>query len=819
MPYGEFIMTFPTQANPSWPSNRLPVELFSAIVRYLPERKDIENLRLVNREFYTKLQCEFFKHLVINVGSKLGASSGANRRCLDGSTSDDITEYIVNSDAFRHAAPFVRRIALSLDLSEQELASPEDEEKEKIEICFWGVFRWPVDPSSCFYRSRLERITQSLERAKGISHILGEATQIRELALSCDGGLGYLQGPDVNPYQPPEPQSIFGQPNYIRSVLDESQPSLQVRFMKPYKLEMIENRLASMGISEGDTPDVIQRLLETEGITMNEFTCEERKRAPLPASRYGESKITRTSSWHYGYRLHPDQLTDTQARLLYQYATAQQALVQSVLFTVARHSASYTNLTKINIVRLSSFHVSSLCLDGFWSKLPRLEEVSLAVAPDWRSVTMHTAYTVETRQVYPTDALPDVFRLLNDHIGQQPRIKRLHFEWLCGGELAPGWLQRNRYVLPAPFLKKHRQVVYSGKGNLLILPHVTHLSLKNCWFAPNVFYRTIHTMAKEHSLVTLELETVSLSGPPIFRHNMLDRDLDYKTWPIPPGVSPKTGTKGLIREPLPLSWCHVIDLLTPGPTIKQHVFAEDFPSKPELRIRKDLKLRKLAFKSCGYLTIPDSRFISNRRFERLSYPPDLRKVSRDMAKRSRSKWRTYNSFVQVNTDRHLGRINDVLDPREEYSMQVIFGLRTSWLYAYDFDHFRAAAQDGIAYPGLGRFSGTIDGDSFMDVDSFMDIDFDDDDDDDDFDDDGNNGNNGNNKNVAKAYEYSTKDFDFDYADEDEVNLDSMVKQFESEMGYKFPAPNADANADGNGNTNANANANGNTNANASNNAN
>ncbi|KAI1648591.1 uncharacterized protein F4817DRAFT_314554 [Daldinia loculata] len=743
----------PLLRKPGWPSGRVPVEVFCLIVEYLPKRATLETLRLVNREFYTKLQYQFFQHLVINVGLMFDTSP-------DGPTADDITEYIMKSNLLNHAAPFVCRIGLALEMTEQEIASPEIDEEDEIEIREWGVYRWPVVPGSRRSESRLEKITNSLERSKGIYHVLSMVKQIHEFALSCDGGLGYLQGPDLSLFQPPGPQPIFGEPNQIRAVADNSLPSLQVSFKRPYKLETIEKRLAAKGLPDNVISDTMKRLLETEGISMKEFTHEDRTRAPLPVSRYGEEKVTRSPSSPSDYRLLPDQLTETQARFIFQHVTAQQALVQCFIFTVIDHGKSYKSLTKLNIARLSSFHVHLLCRDDFWSKenLPKLREVSLGIVPDWRSVTMKDSYTIETRQVYPTDALPKVFKLLNDHIGRQERIQRLHFEWLCGGELAPGCLQRNNYVLPAPFLKKHRLVIFSGKENLLILPYVTHLSLKNCWFAPNVFYRIIRTMAKKHALESLELETVSLTGPPLPK-GAKDRDVDYVPWTRSLSAPQGIDLPGLIKDPLTLSWSHVIDMLTPGPTIKQRVFSEKFPTEPQLHIEKRLKLRKLVFKSCGYVVLPDSRFVSNRRFSKLAYPVELRKGVRMITKEHNANRQKLVRFMQVNTDRHLGRINDLIDPREEHSMRIVFGLRTGWPDAYGITHFRASVRDGIPCPGHGRFSGTIDADSFMDIVP-----------------DG----------EPQAYKFSMSAYNLDYQDDDEKDLEGMMRQFELEMEYKLP---------------------------------
>ncbi|OTB15605.1 hypothetical protein K445DRAFT_11843 [Daldinia sp. EC12] len=753
-------------ANKGWPSDRLPVEIFTHIAKFLPDRSDLKNLRLVNKEFNKKLHDHFFERIVINVNLKLNALFNIPRPGLDDYIPANITEYLMRSDSFRSISPQVRRIGLALELSEQELASPEDDGHEAIEVREWGIFRWPATIERRA-KTRIARLTQSLESARGVSYILANTKEVREIALSCDGCLGYLQGPDLNPYQPPGPPPVFGDPNVVpntvRTTMDLSLPSLKVTFDRPYKLELMEAKLAAIGVHRNVIPLEILRLIRFEKTNMDGFTREDRWRAPLPRSRYGDIQVTRGPR-DYDYRLQPDQLTETQARLLFHYITTHQALIQAFLLSVVDNSSSYTRLTKVNIARIPSLHIDLLCRDDFWSGLPSVEEVSLGVVPDWREVIEENAYTITTRQVYPTTALPKVFRLLEDYIGVQSQIKKLHFEWLCGGEFAAGWLQREKHILPAPFLRKHRLVIHSGVDNLLILPHIQHLSLKNCWFAPNVFYRIIHTMSKDFSLETLDLESVSLTGPPIFRGDMPDvDDPGYETWPMGVWPSETSPVPGLLQEPLPLSWSHVIDMLTPGETIRERVFAEKFPLDPPLRIKKELGLRKITFKSCGYVMIPDKRFVSKRRFLGLYYPLSLSQTVDQMTQRYVERWRELAGCMQVNTDRHLGYIFPLLNPREDYALQKVHGLRPGWYGTYAWHLFRAAQEDGIPGAGVGRFSGTIGDDESADFWGRGGVD-------------GGGG-------VPQPYEFDTEEFDFAYEEDDLDGLHDLLQSNETRLGY------------------------------------
>ncbi|KAI1803373.1 hypothetical protein F4811DRAFT_345838 [Daldinia bambusicola] len=766
-------------ADNGWPAKRVPIELFTMVAGKL-DRNDVKALRLVCKEFSEKLDDYFFKRVVINVNVKLEDMFKILGQGYDHSVHADITEYLAGSDSLHNMSSHVQRLALALELSEQELATPEDDGQEVLEIRDWGICRWPADDKLCS-NTRLAKMARSMESGRGVSYILANVKDIQELAISCDGGLGYLQGPDVNPFQPPGLLPIFSSPtkvpNVVRPEGDWFLPSLQVTFKKPYKLELIEKKLAALGIPPDQIAAEIKGLISFERTDMDGFTYEERSRPSLPTSRYGDRQIVRPLRRLYNYRLQPDQLTDTQARLLFQYITAQQALVQAFTLAVADNASSYSKLTKINIARLPSLHIDLLCRDDFWSRIPKLEEVSLGVVPDWRELIQEHKYHIETRQVYPTMALPKVFKLLNNYIGKQTRIKKLHFEWLCGGEFAPGWLQREKYILPAPFLKKHRLVICSGDENILILRHIKHLSLKNCWFAPNVFYQIIRTMSQDWSLETLELESVSLTGPPIFRESMLDQDdPDQKPWPA--HLSPTTTSEdlSLLQEPLPLSWSHIIDMLTPGETIRERVDAQQSPSDPPLLIRKDLQLRKIVFKSCGYVIIPDRRFVSNRRFVNLNYPPSLKPIANKMTRDFVHKWQQLSGCMQVSTDRHLGHVSPLLDPREEYAMRNVFGLHAGWAGTYAWHLFQASEEDGIAGAGVGRFSGTIEVDAYTiwrrlkaieeeeDEEFALTCSYKD-------------------EGRPQPYEYDIEEFEVDYEADDRDGLDDLLKAAELRLSY------------------------------------
>ncbi|KAI1768713.1 hypothetical protein GGR53DRAFT_531131 [Hypoxylon sp. FL1150] len=678
-------MASPQVTRTGWPSWNIPVEIFIMIARYLPYR-EARALRLVNSEFNHKLMRYAFEQFVFSFGPELTMRLGSGPLHQWKPTPTDLANHLPYSRFLGDIDSVPQRIGLALDLDEEELAYPDIEDPFEIVLGFGGPYRYPRELNNGRYKSQLEKIKMLLEQPQEVARILPSMDNVREFSLSCEGGLGYLQGPDTNPLQSlTRRPAVFGDPDVARGTPGHSSQYIRT----PYKLEMAHRELAAKGVDPKDFNSIIKQLLELEGTTMQKFLYEERKKAPLPEDHQSRTRYFFDDDM---VQLQPEAFTDAQARFSFQHVATQQALVQSFLVIILDKGPDLDNLTKINLSRLPSYHIDLLLRQDIWSSLPHLEEVALGIIPDWRDL-YEDQNTVSVRQVFPADAMPKVFELLNDYIGTRKHIKRLHFEWICGGELAPGCMQRNQNVLPAPFLKEHRKVIKSGLGNLLILPHISELSLKNCWFAPHVFYKIVRTMAKVHCLESIELETVSLSGRPTRARRFSASIPEIGFYPSQP--------PGPFQTPPYLSWSHIIDMLTPGPTIMEHLHQP-------LRITKELRLRKLVFKSCGYVTIPDYRYIVNQNL--FLFPTQLKDTVRVDIHDATMRRNHMQRFVQVSPDRHLASIVPVLTEQEANVLRGFFGFRTGWDQVYSPELIAAAQYDCITAPGLGRFTGTIEHD-------------------------------------------------------------------------------------------------------------
>lgn len=242
-------------------------------------------------------------------------------------------------------------------------------------------------------------------------------------------------------------------------------------------------------------------------------------RSPAVASR----SATSSSSAQYwsetgGIPLKPNDLTNAQKEMLLEIEWAQRAFMQSWAIAVIDNKDTFAGVQTLTIARLPGRHLPIIKRDDFWSSLSSLEKVSLAIIPDWREVTKLPTSFVQDTKLDPSRAVTYVYEILRDHIAKRQNVKSLHFEWICGGEEAVGQYARNRNILAAPFVPKALDMVNTTiHPSILSLPHIQHLSLKNCWFSPHVLLRFAND--HRHTLLSLTLDSVSLCAPPT--HNTL----------------------------------------------------------------------------------------------------------------------------------------------------------------------------------------------------------------------------------------------------------------------------------------------------------
>ncbi|GKT48873.1 uncharacterized protein ColSpa_09054 [Colletotrichum spaethianum] len=540
---------------PTWPPTKVPVEIFDEITTYL-SRSDVKNLRLVNHEFDRMVSAKYFRNVVVPFRSEMYQAMKQKVSLEDDDNvqaqSGKDTLFSSGMRIFQSFGDHILRFALSLEIDEESLAYPPIKPTQKAITSYWGIYRWPHE--SYLRYTELEGLEQTADETASMKEALRCLAQVQELGLCCDAGLGYLLGPDQQLESPPLPHPVFGLRNLRYRTLQrrlaradsDAMNARKLAFESPrdFKYTVLESMVRNAGYTQDQSKDAIAMLLSTENVSLTNIDFDERTAAAAAALANPESQGTnRVIPQHVnaapdqdhddnfartvvaalndsaaGHPLQPRNLTRGQKEMLLELEWAHRALIQSYVIALIDNARlnSFNSLTTLTIAKIPSSHIFMFQRPDFWRSLPNLTNVALAVVADWRQVAKVAPGCVEDSFVSPVDSVAKVHRLLQDHIAKQENIKFLHFEWICGGEFAPGMTQRNLYVLPVPICSPEQMVhpeTAKSTGVLLSLPHVKHLSLKNCYATPHVFLQALRTMAQQ-SLQKLELESVSLTGSP-----------------------------------------------------------------------------------------------------------------------------------------------------------------------------------------------------------------------------------------------------------------------------------------------------------------
>lgn len=586
----------------SWPAKRIPVEIFNLIIQYVP-RKAVQTMRLVNREFDAKLAEIYFNVVVVpfrpefealygSLNINPGSSSEKQKLSLvigkttdetgstDGTSQSSANDGVLSAGhrVFEQFGDKMRKFALALELNEKDLASPPLKINQEILLAPWGLYRWPIMNYQRY--SRVEGLEQMANETGYMMQAFQYLKYVAEIGISCDAGLGWLCGPDTNPFctrtQPPVFRPMVyegGGAGSSASAEEEGEESLSLSILKQMAL--------NAGYSEVEWPRVILRLLEDEGregviewierilpsgrlirdripyLEVNESTTKEDIIFQIKNAIVcdGELTVVGTAETTRSCGLVPCNLSMAQAEMLLELEWAHRALMQSYRIAVMDNKNSFQNLKQLNIARCPSCRITTWCDDEFWETMTSIETFHLGVIPDWREITKDSSGAIDQRRVAPSDASRNVFKLLQFYVAEQKNIKNISFEWVCGGEFAMGKSQRDRYILPAPVLSDIGNMVnipYEFRpDDILNLPFISKLSLKNCWFTPHVFLFFFQHMFLE-ALREVTLESVSLTGPPTSTPELsIYPGPQYKPahWPWPLCVGAEPGSWFQLQRP------------------------------------------------------------------------------------------------------------------------------------------------------------------------------------------------------------------------------------------------------------------------------
>lgn len=185
-----------------WPADALPVEIFNLILNYLP-RSSIQNMRLVNKEFESKVSHYLFRVVVLPFRPEIyGISpepdvSGSRHIPIDSVMRDSVKLQHKGMKVFQGFGRRINKFAMSFEFDEKQLAFPPLKSDQESITSFWGVYRWPFKKYNRY--AQLEGLEQAADETGTMTEALRCIVNAKELGISIDGGLGWLAGPDVSP--------------------------------------------------------------------------------------------------------------------------------------------------------------------------------------------------------------------------------------------------------------------------------------------------------------------------------------------------------------------------------------------------------------------------------------------------------------------------------------------------------------------------------------------------------------------------------------------------------------------------------------------
>jgi hypothetical protein len=430
--------------------------------------------------------------------------------------------------------------------------------------------------------------------------------------------------------------------------------------------------------------------------------------------------------------LKPNDLTNAQREMLLEMEWAQEAFMQSYVIAVIDNHITFKHIEALNIARLPSRHLAILCRRDFWDSLPQVTKLSLGIIPDWRKVVKEETSWVQDTRIAPSLSILGVYQLLLQQISPRKNITALHFEWLCGGEYAVGLFARNQHVMAAPIVSQAIDMVNRVHEHpILTLPHIQHLSLKNCWISPHIILKFMLSL-RESALQSLTLDSVSLTAsvPPnaqpgpltqagVAQNPQNAQNAQNAAVPAganmlaginalaPPGIAqnaqnapaqlpPAIPVNDWLQPPRSGSWAEIIDILTPGMTLADIRYSRDNTGL-EPPPKEPTAFSKLALESCGYVRLPLD-------FEQTTIdPPHIHHpLNTSITKRIAD----IDAFMMKSHDSNLGVIVNHISAAESATLQHAWNMVPDWGTSR-LELLADSRADGVANAGRGRLSGLI----------------------------------------------------------------------------------------------------------------
>lgn len=526
-------------------------------------------------------------------------------------------------------------------------------------------------------------------------------SEVSELGLSLDGGLGWLVGPD----QSDRARIFSSRPEVFGSRFPPSSAvnrrrCLEWSCLKPQQLSSDFDQLNPE--DREDYPPLVFGGLNLES----------------PPRATSDEEMSNVCIERKPYRL-----TMAQQEWLLEMHWAQNAFLTSWCMAIVDNTATFKNLKVLKIARLSSRYLETLKRHDFWTALKNLDDVTVMVLPDWRDVSRFQG-SPQTLPILPSAASDSLFGLLQQCIGCQENVTKLKIGYAAGGERAEGLHARNKHIVHAPIaVFTQPQKVVNEISKILTLPHVEHLTISNCWSTPDILNLFVLRM-RDTKLRTLVLDSFSLTAPtskvqivptlqdpsssvpeeveaaseiPVpdlmassYTRRLYERKfLNPNPGPVPAWLSAKSVKNG--------SWPDVINTLTPGETLNEKRFLFDLDDQPPPP-RYSGSLREIKFNSCGYVRLKKLHSFDQTSLDRLG-PQDPNPVP-SLARRAMS----LSYLMMPIDDKFLGQIVPSMEPEEKILLSMAFGMTHGW---GDDEARLHTREDNQPLGGSGRFNGSV----------------------------------------------------------------------------------------------------------------
>lgn len=547
----------------TWPMKKLASELYRSIIGYL-SREDIKAMRMTCKEFEDEVSHALFRNVVVPFNTEIygmlrttpsgfvdvkGKSKAKVKKSNSGSmiwqnaNDDDIYDG-QGINVFMGFGRHIKKYGMSFEVTEEALANPPLKGTREAHQSYWGEYDWPYQEYKRFDEvAGLENAADETFKMKTAFSFL---TEVKELALSIDSGLGYLHGSDVSIRSKifrPRP-AVFGHSRVVPDRKQQAAQQLWDALKAAYRSDSntCGAELAHAALFYRESPlsrqewgYVVRTFMQTlpTGNAGMPFLDRQLLDSPLKTfiddgdhymedDRFVSGFIfakddTNESEKFENAPVVPASLKKLQREWLLETEWAQRAFLSSYMVAIVDNPHTFREVHTMNFARLSSRYIVSICRQDFWNALPHLRNITMHVIPDWRDVYKDNAGFVETPAIAPSLALVSFQKLLSDIISPMRHIKSLNIGWAAGGENEPGIHSRNKNLMPAPVLPHAWLSAMNLTGNLgdqmVLFHHVQHLTLTNCWITPGVLQLLI-TKHQEKSLTHLTLDSVSLTAVP-----------------------------------------------------------------------------------------------------------------------------------------------------------------------------------------------------------------------------------------------------------------------------------------------------------------